>query len=117
MTEVTSGNLVIAQITTSAVIAYGIEWLKKAKWMPWVAQHTTLLNRALSIILSGAAALGIHTEFSSETHTLTITGLCLMCVLHSGWDWLKSWITTQIIYDGVIATKPNSALLQVGAPK
>ena len=105
-------NIVLAQITSSAVIAYGLEMLKKWNKIPWINQNTKRINRIVSAILSGVAALGIHMQFNSEAGTLMITGLCLPCIVHGMWDWARSWVVTQLVYDGAIAKNGNGAAKQ-----
>lgn len=89
-----------AQLTTSAVIVWVIERLKAAKWFPWLSVETWRLNRAIAVILSGLAALGIHAEFNSVEGILTITGLTLTSILHGGADWISSFVIQQVLFRG-----------------
>lgn len=90
-------------ITLSAMIAYGVQWAKKSKWFPWLSDHTANLNHFVAAGLSLAASWGVHTHFDKEAHVLSISGLCLLCVLHGAWDWSKQYIATRLIYDGVVS--------------
>lgn len=60
-------NIVTVQVTTSAIIAYGIEIVKRCKWFPWINQETEKLNRAIAALAALIAALGIHARFDSAT--------------------------------------------------
>lgn len=90
-------------LTASAVIAYAIEYVKKSSWFPWLSQETARLNNIAAAILSLFASWGVHATFDSSAHSLLITNLCLMCVLHGIWDWAKQYVATKIIYQGVIS--------------
>lgn len=95
-------NVVTAQLTSSAVIAYAIEWVKKSKYFPWINTQSKNLNRLLMVAASGLAAIGIHTQFDSASGTLIITGLTTATLLHGAWELVRSSIFTQMLYDGVV---------------
>lgn len=63
------------QLTMSAVIVFILQVLKKASWFPWLSDQTQRLNTIVAVVLSGLAALGIHSSFDPASHVLTITGL------------------------------------------
>jgi hypothetical protein len=46
------------------------------------------LNRALAIVLSGMAAIGIHAHYSAADHTLLLTGLSVGTIVNGAWHWL-----------------------------
>lgn len=94
-----TSNLVLTQLTTSAVITYGLEKLKESKYFPWLTAETKNLNRLASIVLAGAGALGVHAAWDPSNHTLMITGLYWTSILHGAWDWIRSWVSQQLIYD------------------
>ena len=97
---------VISQVTTSAVIAYFLEWLKGTRLFPWLSMETAKLNRVVAVILSGIGALGVHANFDQTSGVLTITGLTVVTILHGLWDWAQAFVTQQVIYDGVVQ-KPS----------
>lgn len=88
----TQGYLVASYIICSA-----IQWAKNRHWIPLDAT-TESLNRAVALVLSAVATLGIHVEFNSTAGDLTIHGLLLTSVLHYAGDWLQQFVMQQIIY-------------------
>lgn len=90
-------------LTSSALIAYAIEALKRSKWFPWLSQQSARANHIASVVLTFVASIGIGYKFDSEQHTLAFTNVCLMCVLHGMWAWAKSYVATKVIYQGVIS--------------
>ncbi len=98
------------QLTASAVIVFLINALKKASWFPWLNAQTDKLNRAVALVFSGLAALGIHTSHtwsaSSGVFVLTVKGLTLAGILAAAWAWLKSFAVQEFVYR---ATRGNGA--------
>ena len=93
---------ILSQISTSAMIVYGLEWLKMCKWFRWLDLESKKLNRIVAVILSGLGAIGVHGEFDPGAGTLLITGLSTVTILHGLWDWAQAFVTQQVIYDGVV---------------
>lgn len=108
MADSSSVGLVINQAMLSTMIAYVIEFAKRTKWFPWLKAETAKLNRMVAVVISGAAAIGIHATYNHEGGVLMITGLSAWTIIHGLWDWLRSFIFTQAAYDGLIA--PNQKL-------
>lgn len=79
------------QLTMSAVIVFILQVLKKASWFPWLSDQTQRLNTIVAVVLSGLAALGIHSSFDPASHVLTITGLSPAGIAHAAIDWIRSY--------------------------
>ena len=99
-----SGNELTAHLTSSAVVVYGIEWLKSSGWCPWITADTRTVNRIMSGIAAAAMAFGI-----SWTYDPAVGGdihiPMLSILIGGGYDWLKQFVMQQVIWDGVLAPK------------
>ena len=87
-------NLVFTQVTAGAACAYVLRLLQQWKALPWVTSHTTGINTAIRLILSGAATLGISWQWAAADtggHTLTIAIPSAMVVLHGAWQWFGQY--------------------------
>lgn len=107
-------NPAIDQLTISAVVVMAVQWLKTAKWMPFMQAHTDTVNRVVAWLGAAGTALGLHLVYDSTAHSLTLNGLVFASILHGGWDWIKSVAVQELIYKGVL--KPDalaSAVLPV----
>jgi hypothetical protein len=98
----TLSSLVATQVTVSALIVYALEYLKKAKWFPWLTMDTKSLNRLVGALLAALAAVGIHAEFNAQAGTLLVTGLTAWGLMHAFFDLARSWVFQQVIYDAVL---------------
>ena len=92
-----------ANFIVGIVVVYLLEALKRLKAVPWITQETRQLNRALSLAIAAAAAVGVHATFDPDAGALTITGLHLRSILHGLWEWAKQAGLQQGFYDAVIA--------------
>ncbi len=108
------GQELLSQVTTSAIVIYALQWLKRTQWVSWISQETPRLNRALMLVGSALGAVGIHFAFDAAksadgTYVLTITGLTLANVLHGLWHWANQAALTQLAYDATLGNKPPAA--------
>jgi hypothetical protein len=97
-----TADLISTQITASAVIVWVMQKLKNSNRFPWLSQYTWLANRTVSIIVSGAMALGIHADFDPVKGVLAISGLTYISLMHGLGDWLRSAVIQQLIYIGAV---------------
>jgi len=97
-----SSGEITTHLTSGAVVVYVLEWLKGAGWFPWLTASTKTLNRFLSALTAAGVALGIHLTYDAQTGTAVITGLTAGTIALTFWEWLKQFITQQMIYDGVV---------------
>lgn len=72
-------NFAWAQLTSSTMAVWVIDWLKASNWFPFINQNTWRVNRAAGIIAAALTAAGIHLALASGTvegtYTITVTGL------------------------------------------
>lgn len=100
-----TGNELTAHITTGAVIVYAIQWAKSSGWFRWLSEDTKTLNRTVSALLAGAAAVGINWTYTAADGTLVITGLTTSGILVGGYEWLKQFCVQQLIFDTAASDK------------
>ena len=95
----------LSQLTSSAVVVYAIELVKKSAIFPWLTAETKTLNRWLAVIGSGIAAIGVHFAYDAKDGALVITGLTLGAVAHGLWHWAQQYALTQLAYDSAVNNK------------
>lgn len=93
------------------VVVFLINWLKSARWFPFLQREWKTAQRVWSVLLAAASAVGVHVIFKNQT--LTITGLSLTAVAVAGWAWLKAFAMQEFIYQ---ATKQAKAAADTSAP-
>lgn len=113
-------NTVENQVIFNAIIVAALQWLKNAKWFPWLSAETAKLNRVIAILASGAAAIGVHSTFVGGV--LTITGLSWAVIGPGLYNWLQSFVFQQLIFKATISnpmleTKVQSVVTDSGAVK
>lgn len=92
-----------AQVTTSAVVVYVLQWLKKQQWFPLVQMKgAQRLNRIAAVIAAGMSAAGLHATFDHNAGVLTITGLTAVSIVTALWSWLKAFAIQEVIYQGAV---------------
>lgn len=106
-------NVIVDQASYALFFSFLIQWVKNAKWFPFVNADTATLNKFLAVLASGATALGMHFTFDSATGTLAITGLTFWGIYHGGVLWVRSWLIQEIAYQKLVRQNPSSGGLQV----
>ena len=97
-------------LAAAAIITFVIGTLKKSSWFPWLSAETANINRLVSVVLSGVAAVGIHATFDRQTHSLLITGLSLSTIAVGGYHWLVQFVYTHGWFK---ATSASDQVLQL----
>ena len=95
------GNEVLDTLSASAISVAIIQWLKNTKLIPFMGQHTSGINRIVAWVMAFLAGTGIHYQFDHATGTLTLTGLTVATILHTGGDTIKSYALQWLVYRGV----------------
>lgn len=86
----------LSQVTVSAAVVYVIELLKRSQRVPWITTQTRRINRAVSLVLSAATAVGITVHF--DHGVLTVAGLTLGSILTFAFTWAKSFVLQELVY-------------------
>lgn len=108
-------HVFISQLTSAAIVVYGIQKLKEAKWFPWLTDTTHTLTRITSAFLAVIGAIGVHVAFDQHSGILTVTGLTVTTILSGAWHWANQYALQQMIYDSVL-NKP-AAVPPAAQPK
>jgi hypothetical protein len=48
------------QVGISVLVVFVLQWLKNARWFPWVAEHTTTLNRVIAFVIAVLTSIGFQ---------------------------------------------------------
>jgi hypothetical protein len=93
-------DLVISQVTLSAVSVVVMQWIKGSKLFPFITATTDKLNKVVAAVLAGVTAIGVHYTYDATTATLTVVGLSWAALGHAAWHWLQSYAFQETIYKG-----------------
>jgi hypothetical protein len=93
---------VMTHVTSGAVVVYAIEWAKSWGAFRWLTADTKALNRLVSAVAAAVIALGISVSGDgSSGWTIAIPPTSVLIV--SGWEFVKQFVTQQVLFDTVIA--------------
>jgi hypothetical protein len=101
MEALATSNVVLTQVTLSTIFAGLLAYLKKARWVPFITQHSAAINHVYLLLVSGGTALGVHSVWDSQAHSLLITGLSLTAIAHGFWEWTKQWTVQYLVQRGI----------------
>jgi len=108
-----SANVVITHVTTSGVVVFLIQWLKKSRHFPWITAEKTKLLRALAVIGAAAGAVGIHYTWNPAAHSLTIENLTIAGIVGMAVALVKSFVTQEIIYQSAAKNGFGETLAEI----
>jgi len=100
-------NVVMTQVTLSAVTVAVINWLKASPYFPWITKEKVALVRVLSVLGAALTSVGIAWVWDPAAHSLTITGLSLAAIGAFGYAALKSFVMNEVLYNAT--RKPSAA--------
>jgi len=106
----TVSNVVLSTFTSSALVVWLMQLVKKSKWLNFVQEGKPALNRMVSVIAAMIANLGISYSWDAQTHALTIAGLSLVGLLTAGWHWLNHFAMQEVMYQAAV-NKPTAPTL------
>ncbi len=118
-------DVLTQHLAYGALSTYAIEFLKKAKWFPFLTDNSAALSRVCSVVASVVSSAGItaaatgHLSFDTGTTvTLVIPSISVMVTvaLHS----VGQFVIQQGVYHGLVKkADPNMTInnvLVTGAP-
>jgi hypothetical protein len=91
-------NVVMTQITSSAVVVYLIQKLKAASWFPLAQAGRTWANRIISAGMAAVTALGVSYTWNPQTRGLLLTIPTLSVAAIGFWHWLNQYVTNELVY-------------------
>lgn len=99
-----TGGEALNHLTSAAMIVYGLQYLKRAGWMPFITEDSSRLNRWISAVAAALTAFGISATGDASTGwTIQIPSLMLLA---SGiWEWGTQFTMQQLIWDGFVGPK------------
>lgn len=98
-----------AQATIAIFVSFGLQWLKKSRFFPWLTVETQQLNRWVSIVIAFCAGIGIYVTWHEGT--LTVSGLTGPNMAHAIMRGLEQWAFQTTAYRGLIAP-PQPGVVQ-----
>jgi hypothetical protein len=102
-------DLVVSQVTLSAVVVVVLQWLKRSPWFPWLTDRTEKAKHVAAVLGAAATAVGVHYTYDASIGTLTITGVTLAGIGHGAWHWLQSYAFQESLYKGVFRDPKHPA--------
>lgn len=97
---------------TALIASLAIQYLKNSGWATWFTRETNRANLFLSIIVSGAMAIGIHFTWDAATDTFAIVGV-MAALKHGIWEWATQWVAQHAAYKVFVV--PSEALGEIRA--
>ena len=101
-------NVLATSLTAGGITVAAIQWLKNSKYFPWITKEKVVLLRFISGFCAAATSVGIHSVWTSDTHTLVISGITVTAVATAAWVFLKQCVMNEMIWR---ATKPVTSPL------
>jgi hypothetical protein len=95
-------NIVMTQFTSSALVVWGMQKLKNAKWFPVLQHGETKVSRLFSVVMAAFVAVGINYTWNPQTRGLLITLPTLMGALLGMWHWLNQFALQETIYQATV---------------
>jgi hypothetical protein len=107
-----------ALISTSALSVAIIQWFKNSDLPIFKAfnQQSSGLNRTVAWLAAIIAGVGIHYQYDASAGSLTITGLTVAALWHTGMDSAKSYAFNWLIYNTAVKGKKNKPEVATTAP-
>jgi hypothetical protein len=105
-------NVALTTFTSSAVVVYLMQRLKRAKWFPLVQEDRAKLNRLFSIGAAAIGAMSVEYVWNPSTRNLGIHIPTLWVAIVGLWHWLNHYAMQETIYQ---ATANSQSPLFTGA--
>lgn len=87
-------TLLSSQFGAAVACTYILNLAQRWKALPWVTQHSGQINFAFRAVAAAISAIGINTVWNPTEHSLLITGLSLVAIVHAGWHWFIQFAMT-----------------------
>lgn len=110
----------LSHITNSAVVVYGLEWLKGTERYQKLCKAMPIADEKVSVFMSGlgafVTALGMHGAIEGNAALgwhLALTIPPLWIVMHAAWDWAQQFALNQIVFAVAVQEKKAAPVLTV----
>ena len=91
------------QVVIGFVMSYVMQWLKKAKWFPFITERSDKIVKVLfSSIVALCTALSIGVNWDATSGVLSFTGLAWVNIWNGLMAFLLSFVTQHVAYEAVI---------------
>lgn len=103
-------NIALSTFTSSAIVVYVMQAIKKSKWLSFVEEGKPFMNRAVSIIAALFTHLGLSFTWNASNHSLLIAGLSISSIATFVWQWANHYAMQEVMYQ-VAVNKPSGPSL------
>ena len=97
-------NSIPAQFTSSTIIVWAIDAMKRSDRFLWLSKETTRLNQLAAVLGAAITSVGIHFVLeptsTAGVYTFTITGLSVVAIAHFLSGFLMSLVGQHTILKG-----------------
>lgn len=87
-------TLLSSQFGAAVACTYFLNLVQRWKQVPWVTQHTAQVNFWVRAVLAAGSAIGINAVWNPTDHSLLITGLSILPIIHGTWHWFIQFAMT-----------------------
>lgn len=94
-------HVITSQVTLGLFFSGVLQWLKNAKWLPFVNQHSAAINHGIMLLTSAVGATGVHYAYNAAAHSLTFTNLSFALVVSHLWLWAQQWTAQFLVHRGI----------------
>lgn len=103
-------NIVLSTFTSSAIVVWLMQIIKKSKWLKFVEEGKPILNRIVSVGAAIASSLGLSYSWNAQTHTFAIAGISLAGMAVAAWHCLNHFAMQEVIYQAALNKTPAPPL-------
>ncbi len=114
----------LSHVTNSALVVYGLEWLKGTERYQRLCKAVPIADEKISVVMSGlgawATAIGMHGAIEGSAALgwhLALTIPPLWVIFHAVWDWGQQFALNQIVFAIAVQQKKAAPVLTVPVAK
>jgi hypothetical protein len=98
-------NIAMTQFTSSAVVVWGMQRLKSAKWFPFLQHGQAWVSRAWSLGAAAIVEIGISYTWNKNpdgTHSLILVIPTLAALGYGLWHWVNQFCLQEVLYQATV---------------
>lgn len=108
-----AASVLMTQATFAFLAVRVLEWVKRAKQIPWVSMESRKLNRGLAIGLAFLSQHGVHVlwhaDWTAGNFGFSLSGLTPAVIGLIVWGTLKSYVAQQLFFQTTVRYPTNGA--------